>query len=108
MEPKILEEIRKDYKQEVIDFNWEPVWKQPKRYGILYPILGYIVSLLAILFEPMFQTVPEGEFFEDIKPFPCFQIDFFPHLQLFRGAVIRVTGHHYFTSLGFDKTKSEG
>ena len=48
MEPKILEEIQKHYKQEVIDFNWEPVRKQPKRYGILYPILGYIVSLLAI------------------------------------------------------------
>ncbi len=48
MEPEILEEIQKYYKQEVIDFNWEPVRKQPKKYGILYPILGYIVSLLAI------------------------------------------------------------
>jgi uncharacterized membrane protein len=48
MEPKILEGIRKHYKHEVIEFDWEPVRKQPKRYGILYPILGYIVSLLAI------------------------------------------------------------
>ena len=48
MEAKILEEIQKHYKQEVIDFNWEPVRKQPKRYGILYPIIGYIVSLLAV------------------------------------------------------------
>ena len=48
MEPKILEEIRRHCKHEVIDFDWEPVRKQPKRYGILYPIIGYIVSLLAI------------------------------------------------------------
>lgn len=48
MEPKILEEIRKHFKHEVIDFNWEPVRKQPKRYGILYPIIGYLLSLLAI------------------------------------------------------------
>jgi len=48
MEPKILEEIRKHFKHEVIEFDWEPVRKQPKRYGILYPIIGYIVSLLAI------------------------------------------------------------
>ena len=48
MEPKILEEIRKHYKQDVIDFDWEPVRKQPKRYGIFYPIIGYIVSLIAI------------------------------------------------------------
>ena len=48
MEPKILEEIRKHYKQDVIDFDWEAVLKEPKRYGILYPIIGYIVSLLAI------------------------------------------------------------
>lgn len=48
MEPKILEEIRKRYKQDVIDFDWEPVRKQPKRYGIFYPIIGYIVSLIAI------------------------------------------------------------
>lgn len=48
MEPRILEEIRKHSKQEVIDFNWEPIRRQPKRYGILYPIVGYIVSLIAI------------------------------------------------------------
>jgi hypothetical protein len=50
MEPRILEEIRKHSKQEVIDFDWEPIRRQPKRYGILYPIIGYIVSLLAIIF----------------------------------------------------------
>jgi hypothetical protein len=50
MEPKVLEEIGKHYKQEVIEFDWEPVRRQPKRYGILYPIIGYIVSLLAIIF----------------------------------------------------------
>jgi hypothetical protein len=49
MEPKILEEIRKHFKQEVIEFDWEPVRKQPKRYGILYPITGYIISLLAVI-----------------------------------------------------------
>jgi hypothetical protein len=48
MEPKILEEIRKHYKNEVIEFDWEPVRNQPKRYGILYPIIGYIVSMLCI------------------------------------------------------------
>ncbi len=48
MEPKILEEIRKHLRHEVIDFDWEPVRKQPKRYGILYPIIGYLVSLIAI------------------------------------------------------------
>jgi len=48
MEPKILEEIRKNFKHEVIEFDWEPVRRQPKRYGILYPIVGYLVSLLAI------------------------------------------------------------
>jgi hypothetical protein len=48
VEPKILEETRKHYKQDVIDFDWEPVRKQPKRYGIFYPIIGYIVSLIAI------------------------------------------------------------
>ena len=48
MEPKILEEIRKHFKHEVIEFDWEPIRNQPKRYGILYPVLGYIVSLLAI------------------------------------------------------------
>jgi hypothetical protein len=50
MEPKILEEIGKHYKQEVIQFDWEPVRRQPKRYGILYPIIGYMVSLLATIF----------------------------------------------------------
>ena len=50
MEQKILEEIRKHFKHEVIEFDWEPVRRQPKRYGILYPIIGYIVSLLAIIF----------------------------------------------------------
>jgi uncharacterized membrane protein YecN with MAPEG domain len=48
MEPKVLEEIGKHYKHEVIEFDWEPVRRQPKRYGILYPIIGYIVSLLAV------------------------------------------------------------
>jgi len=47
-DPKILEEIRKHFKHEVIEFDWEPIRKQPRRYGILYPILGYIVSLIAI------------------------------------------------------------
>jgi hypothetical protein len=50
MEPKILEEIQKHYKQEVIDFDWEPIRKEPKRYGVLYPIIGYFVSLIAIRF----------------------------------------------------------
>jgi hypothetical protein len=50
MEPKILEETRKHFKQEVIEFDWEPVRRQPRKYGILYPIIGYIVSLLAIIF----------------------------------------------------------
>jgi uncharacterized membrane protein YecN with MAPEG domain len=50
MEPRVLEEITKHYKQEVIEFDWEPVRKQPKRYGILYPIIGYIISLLAVIF----------------------------------------------------------
>jgi hypothetical protein len=48
MEPRILEEIQKHYKQELIDFDWEPIRKKPKRYGILYPIIGYIVSLVSI------------------------------------------------------------
>jgi hypothetical protein len=50
MEVKILEEVQKHYKQEVIDFNWEPVRNNPKRYGVLYPIIGYFVSLIAIRF----------------------------------------------------------
>jgi hypothetical protein len=53
MEAKILDEIQKHYKQNVIDFNWEPIRKQPKRYGILYPIIGYIISLLAVVFMGM-------------------------------------------------------
>jgi len=48
MEPKILEKIRKHYRHEVIEFDWKPIRKQPKRYGILYPIIGYIVSLLSV------------------------------------------------------------
>ena len=48
MEPKILEEIRKHYKHEVIEFDWEPIRKQAKRYGIFYPIISYIVSMLCI------------------------------------------------------------
>lgn len=48
MDPKILEEIRKHYKQEVIEFDWEPIRRQPRRYGILYPILGYIISLISV------------------------------------------------------------
>ena len=50
MEPKVLEEIGKHYKHEVFKFDWEPVRRQPKRYGVLYPVIGYIVSLLAIVF----------------------------------------------------------
>jgi hypothetical protein len=49
MEPKVFEEIGKHYKHEVIKFDWEPVRKQPKRFAILYPIIGYIISLLAII-----------------------------------------------------------
>jgi len=48
MEPKILEEIAKHYKQKAIGFDWEPGRKQPRRYGISYPIIGYVVSLVAI------------------------------------------------------------
>ncbi len=50
MEPRIFEEIRKNFRNEVIEFDWEPVRKQPRRYGVFYPIIGYIVSLLAIIF----------------------------------------------------------
>jgi hypothetical protein len=49
MEPKVLEEIRKHFKHEVVEFDWEAIRKQPRRYGIFYPIIGYIVSLLAII-----------------------------------------------------------
>jgi len=48
MEPNIFEEIRRHFKHEVIEFDWEPIRKQPRRYGILYPIIGYVVSLIAI------------------------------------------------------------
>ena len=48
MVAKTLEEIGKHFKHEVIDFDWEPIRKQPKRYEISYPIIGYVVSLLAI------------------------------------------------------------
>lgn len=48
MKPKILEEIAKHSKHEMIEFGWEPVRKQPRRYGILYPVIGYIVSLTAV------------------------------------------------------------
>ena len=48
MEPKILEEIGKYSKQEMIEFDWESVRKQPRRYGILYPVIGYVVSLIAV------------------------------------------------------------
>jgi hypothetical protein len=50
MEAKILGEIQKHYKHDVIDFDWEPVRKKPKGYGVLYPIIGYIISSLAIRF----------------------------------------------------------
>ncbi len=49
MEPKVFEEIGKHYKHEIIKFDWEPVRRQPKRYGILYTLIGYIVSSLAII-----------------------------------------------------------
>jgi len=49
VEPKVFEEIGKHYKHEIIKFDWEPVRRQPKRYGILYTLIGYIVSLLAII-----------------------------------------------------------
>jgi len=48
MEPKILEEIAKHSKHEMIEFDWEQVRKQPRRYGILYPVIGYIISLIAV------------------------------------------------------------
>ena len=50
MEAKILEEIQKHYKQEVFDFDWKPIRKKPKRYDVLYPIIGYFISLIAIRF----------------------------------------------------------
>ncbi len=48
LEPKILEEIAKHSKHEVIEFDWKPIREQPRRYGIFYPVIGYIVSLLSI------------------------------------------------------------
>ncbi len=48
MEPKILEENAKHSKIEVIEFDWGPVRKQRRRYGILYPVIGYVVSLVSI------------------------------------------------------------
>ncbi len=48
-QPKIFEEIQKHYKQEVIEFDWDPVRKQPIRYGVFYPVIGYIVSLVAVI-----------------------------------------------------------
>lgn len=48
MESKLLGEIGKQIQHGVIEFDWEQIRKQPRRYGILYPILGYIVSLIAI------------------------------------------------------------
>jgi uncharacterized membrane protein YecN with MAPEG domain len=53
MEPRIFEEIKTHYKQEIIEFDWGPVRRQPKRYGIFYPIIGYVISLLAIIFMGM-------------------------------------------------------
>ncbi len=50
MEAKILEEVQKHYQQEVVDFRWEPVRENLKRYGVLYPIIGYFVSLISIRF----------------------------------------------------------
>jgi len=50
MEPRILEEVRTHYKQDIIDFDWDSVRNRPKRYGVIYPVIGYIVSLLAIVF----------------------------------------------------------
>lgn len=50
MDEKILGEIQKHFKQEVIEFDWEPIRRQPKRFAILYPIIGYLVSLLSVIF----------------------------------------------------------
>lgn len=48
MDPRIFEEIRKNFKNEVIEFDWEPIRKQPWRYGMVYPIVGYIMSMLSV------------------------------------------------------------
>ena len=50
MEPKILEEVRKHYQQETFDFDWEPIRKAPRKYTVVYPVVGYVVSLLAMRF----------------------------------------------------------
>jgi len=50
MESKIFEEIRENYQEKSIEFDWEAVRNQPKRYGVLYPVIGYILSLLAVIF----------------------------------------------------------
>lgn len=50
MGPKIFGEIQKHFKQEMIEFDWEPIQKKPRRFIILYPIMGYLVSLLAVIF----------------------------------------------------------
>ncbi len=42
-------EIQKHFKREVIEFDWEPIRKQPRRFAVLYPVIGYWVSLLAIV-----------------------------------------------------------
>jgi len=53
MEVKTLEEVQKHYKQEVINFDWEPVRKNPKGYGVRYPIIGYFVSLISSGLSPL-------------------------------------------------------
>jgi len=50
MEPRILEEVRKCYQQESFDFDWEPIRKTPRKYTVVYPVVGYVLSLLAIRF----------------------------------------------------------
>ncbi len=41
MESKLLGEIGKQIQHGVIEFDWGPIRKQPRRYGILYPVIGY-------------------------------------------------------------------
>jgi hypothetical protein len=50
---RFWKKLRKHFKSEVIEFDCEPVRRQSKRYGILYPIIGYIVSSLAIIFTEL-------------------------------------------------------
>lgn len=45
MESKILEEMRKSFKHEVIAFDWEPNHKRPRSKGIFYRIIGRILNL---------------------------------------------------------------